>query len=104
MTATVAPVAGDRMAGRYYTCCGCTSTRNFGPDCWGGPTATRSRRKVEKRQTRRYVNHHLGSTPVNPLADPSDCRHGCNGDCERHGSDICTFMCHPSPSGPAAIP
>jgi hypothetical protein len=23
------------------------------------------------------------------------CRHGCSGSCERFGSDVCTFLCHP---------
>jgi hypothetical protein len=32
-----------------------------------------------------------------PLIDPSDCRHGCNGDCIARGtgSDVCNFLCHP---------
>lgn len=29
-----------------------------------------------------------------PLADLSDCRHGCNGDCLTSGSDVCNFTCH----------
>jgi hypothetical protein len=34
---------------------------------------------------------------LDPLVDPSDCQHGCNGDCERlSGSDVCTFICHPA--------
>lgn len=27
-------------------------------------------------------------------ADPSDCRHGCNGDCITSGSERCTLTCH----------
>ncbi|WP_326642839.1 hypothetical protein OG884_05685 [Streptosporangium sp. NBC_01755] len=29
-----------------------------------------------------------------PLDDPSDCRHGCNGDCLVSGSEVCSFVCH----------
>jgi hypothetical protein len=32
---------------------------------------------------------------VDPLDDPSDCAHGCNGECEARGSEACTFLCHP---------
>jgi hypothetical protein len=34
---------------------------------------------------------------TDPLADPSDCRHGCNGDdvVRGYGSDVCDFTCHP---------
>ena len=34
---------------------------------------------------------------IDPLIDPSDCRHGCNGDCIvlGSGSDVCDFLCHP---------
>lgn len=31
-----------------------------------------------------------------PLSDPSDCAHGCNGECETWGSERCTFICHPA--------
>lgn len=34
--------------------------------------------------------------PPIPGEDPSDCRHGCNGDCLEGGSDVCTFTCHPT--------
>jgi hypothetical protein len=33
-------------------------------------------------------------TPIDPLADPSDCVHGCNGDCVESGSEKCGFTCH----------
>lgn len=29
------------------------------------------------------------------LYDLSDCRHGCNGDCEKWGGEVCDFTCHP---------
>ena len=29
-----------------------------------------------------------------PLWDPSDCEHGCNGDCVACGSERCNFTCH----------
>lgn len=32
--------------------------------------------------------------PADPLVDPSDCRHGCNGDCVESGSECCNFTCH----------
>jgi hypothetical protein len=28
------------------------------------------------------------------LDDPTDCVHGCNGDCLEAGSEVCTFTCH----------
>ena len=31
---------------------------------------------------------------IDPLIDPSDCRHGCNGDCITSGSERCDFTCH----------
>jgi predicted NACHT family NTPase len=58
---------------------------------------TRIQRKAEKREVSRYVRAELAApAPFDPLFDPTDCQHGCNGSCERFGSEVCTFLCHPS--------
>lgn len=49
------PPARDRLAGRYYTRCSCSSTRELGPCCYGGPTSRKQRRQVEKRQLRAWI-------------------------------------------------
>lgn len=85
-----------RMLGRWRTS-GCRPCTIPGPDCAGHERNTRWRKRVEARAFRREVNTQLrvdGS--FDPLMDPSDCEHGCNGDCERAGSEVCTFLCHPS--------
>lgn len=98
MTAPLPPVSRDRMCGRYCgQCPACRTGRTIGPDCAGaGPIPARAVRKSEKTALRRYVDNLLGHEPHDPLVDPSDCRHGCNGMCVEGGSDRCDFTCHPS--------
>ncbi len=103
----LSPATRDRLAGRYCgQCPSCRTGRNFGPDCAGaGPDTPRRRRKAERAALRRYVTAELGTEPADPLVDPSDCQHGCNGDCvtSEHGSERCDFTCHPDTTrGPAS--
>lgn len=97
-TSPTAPAVRDRMAGRYFgQCPTCRTHRHPGPDCAGnGPVPARQRRKQEHQALERYVRDELGTAPLDPLVDESDCQHGCNGLCLRSGSDRCDFTCHPS--------
>lgn len=97
MTDPLPPAARDRMCGRYCgQCPACRTGRTIGPDCAGaGPVPAKARRKSEKNALRRFVTDLLGTQPHDPLVDPSDCRHGCNGMCVESGSDRCDFTCHP---------
>lgn len=56
---------------------------------------TKYRKAAEERAWRR-IEVPQPPTPPSPLEDPSDCIHGCNGDCEVSGSDRCSFTCHNS--------
>jgi hypothetical protein len=80
----VPPRRWDRMPGRYW--------RRMG--WWGRQEhASRWRRRVDDRTLRRYADTVVQDDAAN---DPSDCRHGCNGDCVASGvSDRCNFTCHP---------
>lgn len=89
-----------RMLGRYETLGCCPGTREGwrrtrradGLDCSGAGTDPRWRKRVEQREfARSYAPE--GALPT-PLDDPSDCRHGCNGDCLTSGSEVCNFTCH----------
>ena len=62
--------------------------------------ATRGRRPAAKQGLRRYLTDLLGHQPHDPLVDPSDCQHGCNGACIEGGSDRCDFTCHSTDDGP----
>jgi len=97
MTAVPPPAPRDRMPGRYCgQCPACRTGRAFGPDCGGGgPIPPRATRKRERASLRRYLANLLGTEPRDPLVDPTDCRHGCNGACVESGSDRCDFTCHP---------
>ncbi len=76
------PVSRDRMSGRYFDACdSCRVDRGPGIDCSAGPVPPRTTRKREKAGLRRYVGDLLATGPYDPLVDPSDCRHGCNGAC-----------------------
>ncbi|WP_433363940.1 hypothetical protein [Streptosporangium sp. CA-115845] len=94
-----------RMLGRYQApgCCpgmreGWRRTRRVdGPDCSGGGTDTRWRKRVEQREFARELRPTI--LLPHPMEDLSDCRHGCNGDCLVSGSDVCTFACHAPASG-----
>ena len=60
--------------------------------CCNGPRSV----QVEKRREERAWRSALRPEGVlaAPLDDPSDCRHGCNGDCVTSGSEVCNFTCH----------
>lgn len=61
------------------------------------PFTKRSQRRVEQRQVRAESDAWFRApAEYNPASDPSDCAHGCNGDCEIWGSERCTFLCHPT--------
>jgi hypothetical protein len=96
MTEPAPPPSRDRLPGRYYDQCpACRSHRCNGPDCaGGGPADPRTARKRDHAALRRYVTDLLGTQPHDPLIDPSDCQHGCNGACVETGSDRCDFTCH----------
>lgn len=96
MTEPPPPAPRDRLSGRYCgQCPACRTGRRTGPDCAGaGPIPARAVRKTEKTALRRYVDNLLGTEPHDPLVDPSDCQHGCNGMCVEFGSDRCDFTCH----------
>jgi hypothetical protein len=67
----------------------------FGPDCSSGDGSTRWRKRVEARAFSREVGEALaGPPPFDPLVDPVDCAHGCNGACVVSGSERCNFTCH----------
>lgn len=78
-----------RMLGRY--CSGGCACR----DCGMGQPDTRWRKRVEARELEPEMTEHLRRDVPEPLVDPSDCEHGCNG--SPCGSERCTFMCHDEP-------
>jgi hypothetical protein len=90
-----------RMLGRYQApgCCpgareGWKRTRRLhGLDCSGAASSTRHRKRAEQRQVARELRPE-GLLPVR-WDDPTDCGHGCNGECLTDGSEACTFVCHP---------
>lgn len=97
MTEPLPPAERDRLAGRYFQQCPVHHDhRTPGLDCPSGPVPARDRRHTEKNALRRYLDDLLGTQAPDPLIDPSDCRHGCNGACVESGSDRCDFTCHPS--------
>jgi len=65
--------------------------------------ARRGQRRRERQQTRRMVAAELSPdqaewlASIDPLVDPSDCQHGCNG--SPFCSQRCTFICHESAGG-----
>jgi hypothetical protein len=61
--------------------------------CCNGPRSVKMERAREKRAFAREL-HPEGLLP-SPLDDPTDCGHGCNGECLAGGSESCTFVCHP---------
>ena len=63
---------------------------------------TKYRKAAEKRSWRR-TEIPQPPAPLDPLEDPSDCVHGCNGDCEVSGSDRCSFTCHNSSFADVAV-
>lgn len=72
------------MLGRYAT-----------SDCSGARRNPRRRKRVEKRAFERELRPPGFLWHPDELAfDLYDCDHGCNGDCEERGSDVCTFVCH----------
>jgi len=88
------------MLGRFEAPGCCPGTRSgwrrrrrlTGPDCSGAVTSTRRRKRAEKREfARQLLSEGLLTLP---LGDPTDCVHGCNGDCVSSGSDVCTLACH----------
>lgn len=106
------PATYGRMAGRYFSQCPtCRTGHVKGPDCAGsGPVLARIQRQTDKRQLRRYLDQTpevyswyrgLIISSFDPYDvfenDEQDCRHGCNGHCERWGGqdNPCTFICHP---------
>lgn len=65
---------------------------------------TRRAKRIEAREVVDEIAEQLRPQPdldhlasLGPLYDLSDCRHGCNG--SPCGSERCTFICHPAPSG-----
>lgn len=103
MTESLLPPPGrDRMAGRYFTQCpACRTHRVLGPCCAGdGPVPPKTTRHRERAALRRHVDDLLATDPADPLVDPSDCRHGCNGMCVESGSERCDFTCHPEEDEP----
>lgn len=64
----------------------------------GDERDTKTARIRERRVFRREVDIWRYPPPpgqVEALLDTSDCEHGCAGGCDRAGSDVCTFVCHP---------
>lgn len=72
--------------------------RGISGDCSGSDTDVRRRKAAERRAVEREAVAWMypGTDLLHPLDDPSDCRHGCTGDCERWGSEVCTWLCHPA--------
>lgn len=87
-SATHAPMAG-RAANRHGSCCGAPP----GIDCSDYSKSVKDERRIEDAWWRR-TEVPQPVTPADPLVDPSDCSHGCNGDCVESGSDRCNFTCH----------
>ena len=88
-------VSQGKMLGRY-----CRGPGGYKCRCCRDDDTTRWRRRIERRELARELapvadDEWLAS--IVPLIDPSDCRHGCNGDCIvlGAGSDVCDFLCHP---------
>lgn len=82
------------MAGRYWNFSWLPPVSRNGRQVW----PTRWRRRVEGRAWRRYAGLAMAEEAHAEDAenDPeTDCQHGCNGMCELHGSERCTFLCHP---------
>lgn len=87
----------DRMAGVYarLRCPVCRAAA--GPDCAAAGHAVRDQRHADKAALRRYAGTVVQeeAAAVDADNDPSDCRHGCNGECVVSGSEKCSFFCHP---------
>lgn len=68
-----------------------------GLDCADAGHAVRDQRHADNAALRRYAGTVVQdeAAAINADNDPSDCRHGCNGDCVASGGDRCTFACHP---------
>jgi hypothetical protein len=83
------------MMGRYWSFGWQSPVTRNGRQIW----PTRWRRRVEDQRVRRYTDTVVRdeAAAVDADNDPSDCRHGCNGDCVANGSpdDRCNFTCHP---------
>ena len=95
----IPPRSAARMAGAYGNswCPHCRATA--GTDCADTGHDSKHWRRVEDRATRRYTDTAMQEedAAIDADNDPSDCRHGCNGECvaSDHGSDRCDFTCHP---------
>lgn len=87
-SATRAPMAG-RAANRHGSCCGAPP----GPACVDHALTGGEQRRFEDAAWRRAEVPQPAAAP-DLLADLSDCRHGCNGDCVESGSERCDFTCH----------
>jgi hypothetical protein len=61
--------------------------------CCNGPRGVKVERAREKRTFARELRPE--ELLPSPLDDPTDCGHGCNGECLTGGSESCTFVCHP---------
>lgn len=78
-----------RAANRHGSCCGAPP----GIDCSDYGLSVKGQRRVED-VLWRSTEVPLPPAPANPLADLSDCVHGCNGNCVESGSERCNFTCH----------
>lgn len=93
MNATEPPRWRDKMSGRYWLFGWQAPVTRNGRQVW----PTRWRRRVEERAVRRYAGTvaREEAAAIDADNDPSDCRHGCNGECVATGSGRCNFTCHP---------
>jgi hypothetical protein len=87
-SATRAPMAG-RAANRHGSCCGAPP----GIDCADYSKTVKDQRHIEDAWWQR-TEVPQPAVPAVPGEDPSDCLHGCNGDCVDSGSECCDFTCH----------
>lgn len=60
------------------------------------PRGNRHEKRRMKLKERRWFRRSLLPEEKLPsgLEDPSDCMHGCNGDCAVSGGERCNFTCH----------
>lgn len=81
-----------RMLGRITKGCNCPMCRRA--DWPVTRLAKRAEHRAADREVRVTLDELLGPELFLPFLDPSDCQHGCNGDCEQSGGERCDFTCH----------
>lgn len=90
----VPPAGRDRLSGAYGRARRPHCRAAPGPDCAAKSRTSRQLRHRARHDLEVWVREETGCAPEYPLADASDCAHGCSGYPSCTGSR-CTFVCHP---------